>query len=259
MLAVRSVPWWLVAALAMTPCACVPAAQVARPAPAQRTALSVQAQFDAAPNRFPVDFGPPSAAAARARALLTRDFPDVAKHVGFVLDLRRVVPIHVRGCGATDAHYAHETGDIVVCDELLSLLVDIEPDARSFRAAVVFIVMHEVAHALVHQLGLAVEGAGGASGETWADLFAAVMFSDVQLRIGTDSAARFFEALARGEHHDPGDAHLPSAQRASVVLCVYEGTEPGSRPACADLHRTAKRHWNRWLEPFSRVAGGETF
>lgn len=258
MLVGRTVPWWLVAALAMS-CACVPAAHVARPAPAPRTALSVQAQFDAAPNHFPVDFGPPRAEAARARARLPREFTDVAKHVGFVLHLRRVVPIHVRACGATDAYYAHETGDIVLCDELLTELLDLEPDDRSFRAAVVFIVMHEVAHALVHQLRLDVEGVAGATGETWADLFAAVMFSDVQLRIGTDSAARFFSAFARGERHDPRDPHLASEDRAAVVLCVYEGTEPGGRPACADLHRTARRRWNEWLRPFSRVQGGETF
>lgn len=239
--------------------ACAPERRAARPAEAQRTKLSVQAQFEAAPNHFPVDFGPPSAEAARARALLPREFPDVAKHVGFVLRLRRAVPIHVRTCGASDAYYARASGDIVLCDELLAELLRIEPDERSFRAAVLFCVMHEVAHALVHQLGLEVEGAAGATGESWADLFAAVMFADVQLRIGTDSAARFFSAFARGEHHDPRDPHLPSEQRAAMVLCLYEGTEPGARPACVDLHRTARRRWNEWLRPFSRVEGGETF
>lgn len=254
--------WWFSGALAVVLTGCV---STARPVRAPRTPPPVlsheaaQAAFDAAPNRFPVVFGRASEEGLRVRKLLPPHFEEVAKHVGFLLKLPRNVPIHVFTCGSMDAFYAHRTQDIVICDELLEELARIEPDARSFRAAAIFCVMHEVAHALVHQLGLRVEGVDGASGETWANLYGSLMFSETQLRIGTDSAARFFRALARSEHHDPDDDHLPSGDRAVAVLCVYEGSEPGARPACRDLHDRAKARWNQWLRPFSRIQGGDTF
>lgn len=254
--------WWFSGALALGLAGCVSTTGPGRARRAPPPVLSheaAQAAFDAAPNRFPLDFGHASAEALEVRKLLPPHFEDVAKHVGFLLELPRDVPIHVLTCGSMDAFYAHQTQDIVICDELLTELAKLEPDARSFRAAVIFCVMHEVAHALVHQLGLRVEGIDGASGETWADLYGSLMFSETQLRIGTDSAARFFRTLARSEHHDPDDGHLPSNDRAVAVLCVYEGSEPGARPACRDLHDLAKARWNQWLRPFSRVQGGDTF
>jgi hypothetical protein len=256
-----------VASLALVGCHHAPRPRVQSPPPPRRTpeppphseGLSVQEQFERAHNSFPLDLAPPREDARAARALLLPNFHEVAKTFSFVLNLPRDVPIHVRACGSADAFYDHQRREIVLCDELLTELANLEPDARTFRAAVMFCVFHEVAHSIVALLGLPVEGVEGGTGETWADLFASLLFTETAHHIGTDSAARFFRTLARSEKHDPEDPHLPSATRAAAVRCMDEGTQPDARPACRTLHDTAKAHWNAWLRPYSRIQSGNTF
>ena len=189
------------------------------------------------------------------------------------------VPVTLRQCGGPDAYYDKKAKSITICYEYLAEVNRLlgKPLAKQFQvdddtsAALAFTALHEIAHALIHTLGLRFQS----NEEDVADRFAILLL----LRSGdkdlaskfVQSPAAFFrqhgqEMRAAGGHR-VNDTHSSSAKRAQDALCLLYGRFPdaalastlGTRAAtCAQWGEAARREWNEQLRGYSRVQSGET-
>jgi hypothetical protein len=182
-------------------------------------------------------------------------------------------------CGERNAFYKPQTHTIDICYEIIDELWEsFEPVARnqeelkkSVGEALVFIIFHELGHALIHVYDLPVTGRE----EDAVDQFSTLLISrsgGVEKAFG---GASFFYLSAKKQgafsHFAFWDEHSLSAQRFYEILCLIYGSDPnkfsalirnGSLPLergqrCQSEYMKIDRAWLRLLKP--HVKAGSPF
>lgn len=138
------------------------------------------------------------------------------------------VPIIVSQCGLANAFYVSSVPEIVLCTELLdaayqALLRLFDQDiARASRVAgqvFTFFMLHEIAHALDHQLDLPVFG----NTESAADAIATVLAAETGTPDIVLFSAYLFTLSGDGTF---GDVHHAGEDRAGDLVCWVLGSDP---------------------------------
>ena len=133
------------------------------------------------------------------------------------------LPILYDECGVTNAFYSPLTKSITLCDELVSELYDFfagrqGPDRPAQVAnASVFIVFHEIGHALVDILNLSVLG----NDESAADALAAVISAET----GRSFAAIIGGLYLSSDSASFGDEHNSGEDRFGDIVCWAIGSD----------------------------------
>jgi hypothetical protein len=213
----------------------------------------------------------------------SRDLPDLARafadsgvlhaaaelvNGSFVLEHR--IRLVAADCGRANAFYDPHNRTVTVCHELVALIAATFPGDRYLRHVYLYVVMHELGHALIDVLDLPVVGRE----EDAADQFAALFFIDVADRdlgavMGVVLAAQFVrrtpaDRTAYWDNHAFGEA------RYYQLMCLIYGGASATRdvvaqvlpperaPQCIAEYGQLRRGWNRLLAPYRR-GGGDVF
>jgi hypothetical protein len=171
-------------------------------------------------------------------------------------------------CGMINAFYAPSEASITFCYELLQLLAEVFlPDDGSWTqeaqdqisGAIWFIMMHEVGHALVHQLDLPITGRE----EDVADQLAVwtlMETGDKGAQAALSGTLAIQPATDEFENADFADEHSLGPQRLFNVLCWIYGSDPGKYGGIvADGHLPEERaarcpgEWDRMSKAWQRL------
>ncbi len=241
------------------------------------------ADIEAMPTAFPTTYQPPATEAFQGlyESMSTMQNPGrVAKLISDMLRLGCLrIPIVVKQCGAARAHYNPNTRSITICYEFLyqanQLLGKSEEASLDFdnqtSAILVFVALHEIAHALIDVLDLPFRD----SEEDLADRFALQLIlqtgDESQGRLFVGTPAAFFQHHATEIQASNGlrqdDPHSTSHARAMDAACLLYGRYRdasleqilGRRAAqCPQWYEAARGQWNKALAPYSRVRSKET-
>ncbi len=201
-----------------------------------------------------------------------------------------IVSIELRECGKVNAFYQSNGrfAEIVMCYEILDdmkkVLSHYYPDPQMMgqmvSGAMMFVLLHEFGHALVHQLDLPITGKEedavdqlstllltnvGAVGES------ALMAGAQYFKLGSAKYRRpgtvWLENVFGNEHYNFSDEHSIHEQRFFNILCweygynpealafaVKDGTLPARRAErCGHEYRQIVRTWERFLAPHAKV------
>jgi hypothetical protein len=155
-----------------------------------------------------------------------------------LVTMPRLVPIQVRECGKLNAYYSPSEHLVRVCYEFIDYFVSTfrpgagsEAKARHYAAgAMKFTLMHELTHALTHELDLPIAG----KEEDAADEFAAMLLT-LEGERGSEAAlaaAEWFRAegakkIKTGEI-EWSDEHSFDLQRMYGIVCVLYGANPAA-------------------------------
>ncbi len=145
---------------------------------------------------------------------------------------RRVVrPMHVfiGRCGTDGAYYASREGRVYICNEFVYNTLDeihaVSPswdyDRGTTENVLYFVLMHELAHALIINRGLPIVG----NDEAAADEFATLFFSRPNYGPAID-AAKWLDALAQMRRQPRWDEHPVDRERADSVRCLLFAANP---------------------------------
>jgi hypothetical protein len=202
-----------------------------------------------------------------------------------------IVSIELRECGKINAFYRPVNGrlaEIVMCYEMLDDIKQVlsyyYPDpqmmSQMVAGAMMFVLLHELGHALVHQLDLPITGKeedavdqlstlmltnAGATGE------GAIMAGAQYFKLGSAQYRRpgmaWLENVFGIEHYNFSDEHSIHEQRFFNILCweygynpealafaVKDGTLPAHRAErCGQEYQQIVRTWERFLAPHAKV------
>jgi hypothetical protein len=241
--------------------------------PAEQRNLT-HAEIDAIPTTFPTALGDTQLQAVSAALHRENIVENVGKLASILLDLRRFeIPIDVRECGEPNAFYDPSTSRIVFCYDLIAAANELAGRPRDSydshaRAVVIFAVLHEMAHALLHRLRLQPY----VNEEDVADDFALLMMTNVDVdaaRRLVDAPSQFFFAHEHAYQANANSVHSSDDDRARKALCILWGRhhdpELGARMSaaarenCDNYTRAIVDAWNRALAPYCRVESGRTF
>lgn len=149
----------------------------------------------------------------------------------------RAVELLSRKCGVENAFYDPKASQIVLCDEMLWKMVSVFAGAQrdqsnlrqGFLGATLFILYHEVGHALIDLYGAPVFSR--AAGEDEADALATYLLSiqdasHVAL-IGADAFGLLARSRNAGQRLAFWDEHSVHEQRYYNILCYLFGSDPG--------------------------------
>ena len=203
-----------------------------------------------------------------------RFLEDLAAWLNGWIALPRGVTLVFDECGEPNAFYEPEKREVVVCYELVEELDQVFADeadpAQAVDDALVFTVLHEVGHALVHVLDVPITGRE----EDAVDQLAALVLADGTAE-GDAAAINGVRGLPDEDEVDDlavADEHALSGQRYYNVLClvygqdpeayaawVDDGTLPEERAArCPAEYAQASSSWERLLAPYLKEdASGE--
>lgn len=198
-----------------------------------------------------------------------RTLEEVKKEIAIPLEIR----VAFKECGGPDSYYDNGSHEIIVCYELIEAYSDLFSGtlrARTARdeatkGAVVSMFLHELAHALIDRLDLAITGRE----EDAADQFSTLMLIN-SLPGGEAMAmdgARSFKSLAILEQDlekDYSDAHSLDEQRFYHTICLVYGRRPeryeylvrdGSIPRerafeCEEGYARVNKSWQKLLSPY---------
>lgn len=235
-------------------------------------AATGDASPSAAGGTIKIGYERPQDAAGEELATLIRDsgmFEEIAALVSEVLVLPRDLPAVFASCGQPNAFYRSDVGQVTMCWEFFVLFANIfasqAPQERiqSVLDTGAFFFLHEVGHALVHQLDIPVTGREEDSVDTLATLI--LLQSDGPEAL--IAALVNFEALAAME--DQGGLafwgeHSLSAQRLYDMACLVYGSDPRKHaglvgpdllPAeraqrCPGEYDQKDRAWDQLLGPY---------
>ena len=110
-------------------------------------------------------------------------------------------------------------GSIVMCHELTQLFANFYNDKDQAVSTSIFVLMHELGHALVNQLSLPVLGIE----ESYVDGFAAVFLGEAGLSEGSVLAGWFFGSQPETPFFD---SHRAGPQRLGDLACWGVGSDP---------------------------------
>jgi len=159
----------------------------------------------------------------------------VVQGINLIFKWPAPVPVLFRDCGQVNAFYLPirtAQGAIIICYELidntitkLAPLYAKEHQGQAVMGAVVFFLLHEYGHALIHQLKLPVTG----KEEDAVDQLAALLLLKSKDR-GVDSliaSQAWFAAMARQRVPMPfWDEHSMDLQRYYTISCLIYGSAP---------------------------------
>jgi hypothetical protein len=172
----------------------------------------------------------------------TRYLDNLAATVNATYDFPRDIALVSRECGTSNARYIPDAThpQIELCYEWIEqiqnqfarLRLTQESSVQAFNGALAFTLMHEIGHALVHEMNLPITGRE----EDVADQFATVVLSERQPAYAV-WAARFFQQMSRGEGWQlfvndeaaTADEHGLDRQRFYNIVCWTYGASPGNR------------------------------
>lgn len=140
------------------------------------------------------------------------------------------INVRFSDCGEANAFYAPregnegnpavaEGGAIFICHELNELFSNFFTDPDQAFATSVFVIMHELGHALVNQLELPVLGIE----ESYVDGIAAVFLGESGLSVGSVLAGWFFANQGQAPFFD---THRAGPQRLGDLACWGVGADP---------------------------------
>lgn len=202
-----------------------------------------------------------------------------------------IVTIELRECGQVNAFYRSVGGplaEIVMCYELLDDMQQVfspyYPDPKMMSQMVMgawmFVILHELGHALIHQLDLPITGKeedavdqlstlmltnAGASGE------GAILAGAQYFRLGSERRRSpgtvWLQNVFGNEHYNFSDEHSIHEQRFYNILCweygynpealvgaVKDGTLPAHRAQrCGHEYQQIVRTWERLLAPHAKT------
>jgi hypothetical protein len=191
-----------------------------------------------------------------------RILEDAAEMLG-MLKLPKLLTLHARTCGESNAWYDNDTHVLTFCYELVRDFIKMAEQSNHFELtpdqAVVgpflFVVLHETAHAVFHILAVPVLGQEEDAADQLAVL-AATTF-------GGDFAERMLRAAAFMYDHDskarrPGeedfaDVHGLDRQRFYNVLCLAWGADPKLYDFAKDLGKLPEERAQWCHEEYDQV------
>ncbi len=244
---------------------------------------STTSDAPAAGGRFTVEYATPEddqyneLFAAFKEERILEEFADGLNEA---LVLPRDVVLKGAECGEVNAFYDPQSHTIILCYEFIADLFkqaeqsDLDEDEQEnyIAGTLMFILLHEVGHALTHVLNLPVTG----KEEDAVDQLAAVLLIDDS---GTDNefdenvdhvsqAAYWFVSMEEGDYDSEAfaDEHSLNEQRYYNLMCwvyganpdaagdiVEDGLLPQARAErCPDEYRQISQAWMRLLEPYVR-------
>ncbi|MBL8916788.1 MAG: hypothetical protein JNM17_39160 [Archangium sp.] len=158
--------------------------------------------------------------------------------VNSLVVLKRPMLVYFTECGTPNAFFSRDTGNITFCSELVALLsktmngLGLAPELAKerVRGALYFIFLHELGHALIHELQLPSTGRE----EDAVDQFATLMLLEGGAQGGEAafSGALFFLALGeakKGQAIAWWDEHSIEQQRFFNIACWLFGAHPFER------------------------------
>ena len=197
-----------------------------------------------------------------------RTVEELKKQIAIPLEIQ----VAFKECGGPDSYYDDDSHEITICYELIEAYSDLFSGsirARTARdeatkGAVVSMFLHELAHALIDRLDLAITGRE----EDAADQFSTLMLIN-SLPDGEQTAmygARSFKSLAileEGLEKDYSDPHSLDEQRFYHTICLVYGRRPerydylvrdGSIPVerafeCEQGYARVNKSWQKLLAP----------
>lgn len=164
-----------------------------------------------------------------------KGFVELISDLNREISLPRDIPVRFESCGQANAFYDPNTHSVTMCYDLILHFFQILDDAgkteeqveQTVAGATIFILFHEVGHALVHTLDIPVTG----KEEDAVDDLAALVSLDFDSS-GEDmvaSAVQAFAAMANAEGYEQlafHDEHSLSAQRMYGTMCLLYGSNP---------------------------------
>ncbi len=130
-------------------------------------------------------------------------------------------------CQEENAHYDRETGRISICYELIknyvngsNLKVSL---AEKIQQACTFSMLHELGHALVHQLEIPITGKEENAVDEFAMLVLLNSDNSLAADLAIEGALHFYYDSFDDEEVDFSDEHAPSKERYFDLLTLYVG------------------------------------
>lgn len=189
------------------------------------------------------------------------------------LAVPRDVPVRHAECGMQNAYYSPTEGEVVLCWELLDLIGRImedpsftpEENARAAGSTWLFILFHEVGHALVDALQIPITGRE----EDAVDDLATLLLIDAGAADAAVDAAVFWLLIDDGEvsTSEFADEHSLNQQRFYSILCTVYGSDPGGHAwivqerllplaraeRCAGEFERKAASWDALLAPWEKA------
>ena len=193
--------------------------------------------------------------------ILDTTFHGLARELNDALRLPRPVHLTSGECGAANAFFVPAQPDrpdaIVVCTELLRAIAE-DVGARNlgetlglyaFASQMLFVLTHEIGHALIHVLDLPAVGQEEDAADQLATLF---MVSEPMLAMW---AAEFFGSglASRGSGAGFADEHDFGPQRYFNLLCWTFGADPDTRAYIATASGLPSERATRCPGEYSRM------
>ncbi|HEX8392911.1 MAG TPA: DUF4344 domain-containing metallopeptidase [Longimicrobium sp.] len=177
----------------------------------------------------------------RAQLQQARRMESVAEQLNSAFPLPRNVPLLFGECGeemGPNAFYSPREGTVTFCYEMLTYLAEgfrsaassQEDLAERVNGAFDFIMLHEVGHALVHQLDLPITGRE----EDVADQLAALVLlqdGDKGANAALSGAMALQSEGAQFDESDFADEHSLGPQRLYNIACWIYGSDPSKYQA----------------------------
>jgi Putative metallopeptidase len=188
------------------------------------------------------------------------------------LELPQNIPIHFQDCNEENAYYFPDQVYISMCYELLNKMAalesDVPPEDRYLDATNATL-LHELGHALAHQLELPITG----KEEDAVDEFSILALLKLNDEAGIQ--ASIYQYQVEAEQINPEDqiywdSHSLSAQRMYDMVCIAYGSGldyytdlanttdiPQDRlEQCQQEYQDALYAWNTILEPYLKNPDG---
>jgi hypothetical protein len=199
-------------------------------------------------------------------------FEVLADALNDVFILPNDIPITHTECRAVNAFYNPNYRSISMCYEMYDHILNTfynagwEVDNNTINAYAfnswIFILFHEMGHALVHNYGLPITGRE----EDAVDDFSTILLVENGLIDVAVSAALFWRLIENGAHSqmDLADEHSLNGQRLYNILCIVYGGDPSSQvqilesfpemeqraQRCAYEYQQKSNSWQRLLGPW---------
>ncbi len=164
------------------------------------------------------------------------DLPELIAEINRVLSLPNDIPVVFESCGQANAFYIPDSRSISMCYELVQAFaehfegsgLDQASSAEAILGSTAFIMLHEIGHALVHNLDIPITGREEDAVDDLAALVALQFDSEGQDAVF--SIVESFAALAEADFERGGIAfhgeHSLSAQRMYNIMCILYGSNP---------------------------------
>lgn len=197
---------------------------------------------------------------------------DLVSYFSDNLELPQDIPIRFKDCDDLNAYYFPDEVAISMCYELLSKMAELEADVSQedrYLNATLATLLHELGHALAHQLALPITG----KEEDAVDEFAVLALLKLNDEAGLEAGIYQFKSFADQLSPDDQiywDSHSLDAQRMYDMLCIAYGSHPSAYAEtakdtglpeerleqCTFEYQDALYAWNTILEPYLKNPDG---